>query len=256
MNWFSYRFFSPSQNLDELFPVLSGLFVLLLLLACMAGITHIWRQQARMQMTRRRFHSYAQRKELNNIEMYFTQQLAKQAKIEPCYRILSNQAFFEKAIDKAAIAKKYPEKFIEAVREKLFDRTLYENSQSGNTLDLVPGCKLIMRSRYTDEKLVHGRLVDTDQDGLIVVVGRHKGSAGNLHPSEQLSVTAQLHNRKPVYFFTEVKKVIPGPKKMLVLEHADFIASVPPQMMHRKANPLLTRVSPHITDRSRYLSTR
>ena len=154
--------------------------------------------------------------------------MARTQNLRPLHRILSEQDKFERAVKRLRGWERADRQhFLEVVRQKLFAHTLRSLVNINSTFDLIPGSRLLLQHVGNAKELAWAHLVDAEDEGLIVVVARNEGVRTPLRPKTLLDVTAYIPKHDPVRFHSQVLKVIPGPSRMLVLEHSRFIKKTP-----------------------------
>lgn len=247
MNRFpAQNLFQPTHNMEALLPVLAIVFIALLFIFAAAGIAYIWRAQHSLRMEWKRFEITANRFRLAPREVGMLRQIVKHGGVNPALKIFRDQARFESAVKATKAANRYvPPRIIESLRDKLFNQTQAKARLAGNTQGLLPGTEMTIRNINHGGKVFHGKLLDNESMGLIVAITSNMSERAAIHPKNRLNVTAALDDKKTVYFTTTVESIIPGPRKIAVLKHAEFISPrMPARTPATAANPLIERTRP------------
>ncbi len=219
-----YFFFKPNQNLENVFEIL---IFLCLLVGCILLLYMVYSYYHKFLIKNKdvkKFRLLTDRYGLTHKEGSLLLRLSKEAHLEPIARILHEAEWFEKlARPVEETGRRYERWMVQSIREKLFGKILTENESIRSTRDLIPGIRLFIK--YVDRKNVSlwGHLIDVERDGLIVVIPSYHEVRVPLRPDTRLEITAMIPHHHPLIFRTWVKSVIPGPRKMVILGHSDFV---------------------------------
>lgn len=217
-------YFRPMQNVEDLLPHLyTILLVLGILVILWLAINGILRWQAR-NLAWKRFQAIARRFSLTRQEIFLLQKLAGSSKLSAPAHLLTNEEQFETIVKTVETnGRRIERRLIASARRKIFGGKRQSASSMHSTEDLPTGTKLLIQRVNDPEAVVWGHLVDNDKQGLIVIVPSHQEIRTPLHVESQLEATAFLSEQEPLIFMTWVQSIIPGPRKMLVLGHSEFL---------------------------------
>ncbi len=220
MNQFPLNLFEPTQDWSLILPVLLVLLVILATLLLIWWAFEYIRQKQAQQKESEEFMALAKSRGLERRQIQLLKTLVKKFRIHPMSRILTEQDRFERAI--LSSVKDFQSMMIQDMREKLFGNTIQPTEPIHTTRQLIPGTRLFLQ--YSDKKntAIWGHLVDIDPVGLVVVIPSYREVKIPLRPKTRLNVWAFSQGHFPIQFSTEVLSVIPGPRKMVVLEHSNF----------------------------------
>ncbi|MEW6236626.1 MAG: hypothetical protein AB1656_14675 [Candidatus Omnitrophota bacterium] len=221
MYQFPFQLFHPTQSLEAVFPFLIGFtFAVIAVFLLWIIIDYIlFRRSATKEL--RLFYSLAHRFHLSNREANYLKLAASKNNIHPLSRILTEQDRFERAV--FSMYKKFRRLMIQNIREKLFGYRLKPAETIHSTKQLPPGSRLLLKYIQYPDALLWGHLIDVDKMGLIVVIPSYYEIHIPLRPNTLLEITAYIPEHDPVEFRSWVKSVIPGPRKMIVIGHSDFV---------------------------------
>ena len=235
-------FFEPIQNFESLTPILILLAAVIGVIGLIAWMLYAIHLSNRRRKERQQFHQLAQQYNLNPREETFLRRMARTSKIKPLHRILSEQDKFERAVKRLRGWNRADRQhFLEVIRQKLYAHTLLGLVEINSTYDLIPGSRLLLQHVGDASEMAWAHLVDTDNEGLIVVVAQNEGVRTPMHQQTLLEVTAYIPKHDPVSFHSQVLKVIPGPSRMLLLEHSRFIRKTSMPFQREKAREPLAR---------------
>ncbi|MDP8244647.1 MAG: flagellar brake protein [Candidatus Hinthialibacter antarcticus] len=221
-------FFKPVQDFESLAPTLILLSIAIGVISVFAWAAYLVHAAGRRKKEKAQFHQLARRYNLNDREETFLRRMARTSAIRPLHRILSEQDKFERAVKRLrGWSRADRQHFLEMIRQKLYARTLRSLVKINSTYDLIPGSRLLLQHTGNATELAWAHLVDSEDEGLIVVVAQNEGARTPLRPKTLLDVTAYIPKHDPVRFHSQVLKVVPGPSRMLVLEHSRFIKQTP-----------------------------
>lgn len=225
-------FFNPNTDLTPFIPIL---IIIVTLIAISLVVAFAWYYQQmliRNAKDMHRFRSYAVDYGLEKNDIMLLLRWARWANVPHYARLLTNVEAFEKLIKmierKNTATKKhlrYSQKASSRIRMQLFGKDIMPDQKINSSYELRPGLRLFLRYVDYANNAVWGHLVDIEDEGLIVVIPNKKEVKIPLRPDTSLEVTAYIPNHDPVTFNTAVLKNIPGPRKMVVLEHSTFMLS-------------------------------
>lgn len=229
-------FFRPSTNLAEMLPILAvvGLAVLASLL--LVSFYYAYKKIELRSVDLHKFKILSRRYDLNRREQLFLMSLANYIRIPQKSKLLTNPETFEKTLHaiehKGFFGKRFlkrNERLISYIRVKLFGREIQPDEKIRSTLQLRAGLRLFLRYLDFADTAAWAHLVDVDQEGLIVVVPEGRELKVPLRKETSLEITVYMPNHDPVTFNTVVKAVIPGPRRMVILEHSNHVITKNPQ---------------------------
>lgn len=242
-------FFEPIQNFESMAPILILLAAVIGVIGVFAWLMYAIHLSNRKSKEKQQFHQLAQHYNLNAREEIFLRRMARTSKMKPLHRILSEQDKFERAVKRLhGWGRPDRQHFLEAIRQKLYAHTLHGLVEVNSTFDLVPGSRLLLQHVGAANELAWAHLVDSEDDGLIVVVAQNEGVRTPMHPQTLLEVTAYIPKHDPVSFHSQVLKVVPGPSRMLVLEHSRFIRKISTPFQKEKAREPLQQSAAAFSD--------
>ncbi|MBI1389261.1 MAG: hypothetical protein GC154_12515 [bacterium] len=230
-------FFAPVQDWGVYAPLLIGLALILLAVTMFSGLIYWLRYQKRHQEEIRMFFELAERYNLTQREANFLRRLSRTLHMKPRYRILTEQDRFERAVRRLKSWRSHDKQhFLESIRQKLFGMTLHGMGEIRSTHDLIPGSRLLIQHSTEPQNFAWGHLVDKDDEGLLVVAGKNEHVSLPLRPDTPVTFTVYVPRHDPVRFASRILKPIPGPSRMIVLEHAPVLQN---RFMAPENNPLL-----------------
>lgn len=235
--------FKPAESLEGMLPVLLMTAFLIFLLFWQGLLIYIVSTVQKRRREWGRFSTFAKKHHLTQNEIGF---LKKKLKLYPMpipAQILIDPDQFEDWIQhletKASVTDL---SCIHSVRTKLFGRELQVKDTVHNTRDIPLGTELHMINFKFPTMPVIGRVLEMEPDGIVVIIHETEKYAHLIQVENDLEVTAFFLNHPPVVFMTWVKAAIPGPERMLVLEHSNFVITqriakadhkiIPPQYWH------------------------
>lgn len=232
MNEYPYQFFfEPQQSWSAAAPLLLSLALVIAGLIGLAYVIQWSRGIGGRAQDLERFNALASHFGLNRKETMILLNMARQAGVREKSRVLTNAESFEKMVSateaQGFLGKRFIRKnqhLLSYARLKLFGRDIGPADKVENTQGLRAGLRLLIR--YTDYAgaEVWGHLVDVDNEGLVVVIPNDRGISIPLRKETLLEVTAYIPRHDPVTFQTVVKSVVPGPRRMVVLDHAKRVS--------------------------------
>lgn len=241
MNRLPFNLFTPNQDWEALPPILFGLSLAVIVVLIWFVFKNYALFQKSQKSKKERFFEIANRYRLNKRETNFLYLLAKKHKIKPLTRLLFEQDRFERSVYR--ISKGVRKKLISTIREKLFGKGITPSEGIHSTTQLTPGTRLLLKYLEHQNMVVWGHLVDNDSIGLVIVIPNYHEIRIPLRPETLMEVTAYIPEHQPVLFRSWVKSVIPGPRKMIVLGHSNFVTQpksgevvVGPQTHSHKTN--------------------
>ena len=219
-------FFRPSHSIEDFLPTLQAIFVILASMIAFWGFSYFLRVRKNQNLSWKRFLVQARRYAMNRQEISILRKLAISANLANPSQILTRQDLFERiarVIDKNG--RRYEKRLIHSIRNKLFGLNPLSADEMQSTDSLPPGTRLFIKYLNDPTTVFWGHLVDNDRQGLIVIIPSNREIRSPLRLNTHLEVTAYLPNQEPLLFVTWVKSVIPGPRKMVILGHSDFVVN-------------------------------
>ncbi len=223
-------FFSPSTDFSRLIPlfVFLGIAIIIILIVAFAIYYSRWEQKQKKDF--HTFRSHAADYGLDKEYIKLLMRWAKWAKVRQLSRLLTNQEAFEKLIKKVErrgsskhLEMGFKDEAVHRIRMQLFGKDITPGQKINTTLDLRPGLRLFMRYLDVQDTAVWAHLVDIEDDGLIVAVPKRKQIKVPLRPETCLEITAYIPKQEPVTFNTKVRRAIPGPRRMVLVDHSSFM---------------------------------
>ncbi len=235
-------FFTPNQDFQSFAPVLALLTIAIGVISVLSWLLYAVRAAEKKKQEKNRFHQLALQYKLSAREETFLRRMAKAQNIRPPYRILAEQDKFERAVKRLrGWGRGDRQHFLEVIRQKVYAHTLRGLVEINSTYDLIPGSRMLLQHTGDANEMAWAHLVDSEDEGLIVVVAKNEGARTPLRPKTLLEVTAYIPNHDPIRFHSQVLKVVPGPSRMLVLEHSKYIK----QSANPFSNPKPNAPRPH-----------
>lgn len=231
MNMYAEQFFfSPNIDFERFVPVLVIIGILIIISLVVAFAYYYQQWEIRNAKDMHRFRSHAADYGLEKMDIILLLRWARWAKVRHFARLLTNVEAFEQVIRKiesknASIHRKirFSEKDASRIRMQLFGKDISPDQKIETSYELRPGLRLFLRYVDYADTALWGHLIDIEDEGLIVVIPNAKEVKIPLRPDTSLEITAFIPNHDPVTFNTAVKQVIPGPRKMVMLEHSTFM---------------------------------
>jgi len=215
--------FRPTQSLEDFLPVLITVGILVLFFMMVWVLSNTVRANKIKQQNWKKFFSLANRYGLNSKEVFVMRNLLAEANSSIPSRYLMEADRFEKLVTRTQKSALADDRCIESIRGKLFGDFVQPKDMVATTREIPAGVQLHIVNMKCQSQIITGRIIDVDSRGLVVVFPPRSFNASLLRPDTQLEVTAYLRNHAPVQFMTWIESIIPGPKKMAVLGHADFV---------------------------------
>lgn len=244
-------FFSPNTDWARFIPILAivGMLVLISLVVSFAWYYRQW--EIRNAKDMHRFRSHAVDYGLEKMDVILLLRWARWATVHHYARLLTNVEAFEQLIKKIERRSIYTQKRIRfsqkdasRIRMQLFGKDILPDQKIETSYELRPGLRLFLRYVDYADTALWGHLIDIEDEGLIVVIPNPKDVKIPLRPDTTLEITVFIPNHEPVMFNTAVKKVIPGPRKMVVLEHSTYM------LPKRQAGPSIPTHFPSLVARA------
>lgn len=220
-------FYRPTHSFQEFIPTLRAISVILASMIAFWGFSYFLRVRKNQKLSWKRFLIQARRYAMNRQEISMLRKLAASANLANPSQLLTRQDQFERiarVIDKNG--RRYEKRLIRSIREKLFGLNPLSADEMQSTDSLPPGTRLFIKYLNDPETVFWGHLVDNDRQGLIVIIPSNREIRSPLRLNTHLEITAYLPDQQPLLFVTWVKSVIPGPRKMVILGHSDFVVKV------------------------------
>lgn len=241
-------FFRPTQSFEHLLP---SFYMILMVLFFAVGLWMIitgfrWRQARKLAW--KRFQVLARRFALSRMEIALLRKMALSSRIDVPSRLMTNENFFETiARNIETKGRRNERRLINSLRKKLFGRIIQIVSSMHTTHALPVGTRLFIRYVHDPENVVWGHLVDNDTQGLIVIIPPNRETASPLRVNTHLEIIAYVAEQEPLVFMTWVKSIIPGPRKMVIFGHSDFIVEKK-GLNHRDAHLVGPQFQPDESD--------
>ncbi|MBD3265706.1 hypothetical protein GF373_03480 [bacterium] len=219
-------FFSPTQNLENLIPVFVGMALLILIAVIFWSLTKRNRTVHHLNLAWNRFFSMANHYELTRKEIFFLKMLLKATNNKEPQRVLTEADQFERLVSTRERKGRTSDlRYIESLRKKLFARTLRHGDKISTTRQIPAGSRLCVNIPGKKSVSINGDLVDVDSRGLLAVFPERKRHCLPLKTNMQLDAIVYIPKHEPVRFSTWVETIIPGPKKMALLGHSNFVVT-------------------------------
>ncbi len=217
-------FFHPTQSIESLLPTILVLLILMLIALALWAIYSIYQDFISKSNAWRRFRSLSKRYNISRNEVYLLRTLAEKANITHPSHILTDSNLFGKIVQSVERkGSRKDQRLILSLRKKLFNQTLTPDQSISSTHSLTGGIRLFIKSPTDSSKAIWGHLVDNEERGLIVAIPYNRDFHFPMRIEPHLEITAYIPNHNPATFITWVKSIIPGPEKMIILEHSNFV---------------------------------
>ncbi len=217
-------FFRPTQSIEHLLPAILVVLIMLLVALGLWAIYAVYQDFLARSNAWKRFSGLAKRYRISRSEVYILRTLAEKANLTNPSRILTDSDLFGRIVRPVeGVGSKRDKRLVLSLRKKLFNQNLTPDESIRTTHSLSEGIRLFIKSPTDSSKAVWGHLVDNEDRGLIVVIPCNRDFHFPMRIEPHLEITAYIPNHNPATFITWVKSVIPGPKKMIVLEHSNFV---------------------------------
>ncbi len=221
-----FFFYRTNQNFEEMLPYLLILGVLVIASIGTWAVYSVYSQWQAENLSWKRFHVLARRYTLNKREEAYLKQILKEKKHKTPNRILLEEDRFEGIFGPIeTYGRKYDKRYIQKIRDKLFQHSLSDGEAVRSTHQLHPGTRFELcpeNETYT----LDCYLADVDDSGLIVIIPAAHRLSSSIRPNMYVEVIAKIKGRRPVQFNTKVKSIIPGPRNMILLSHTTYVVDV------------------------------
>jgi hypothetical protein len=217
-------FFRPTQSIENLLPTIMVVLILMLVALGLWAMYAMYQDFLTKSNAWKRFSNLTKRYGVSRSEFYILRTLAEKANLANPSRILTDSDLFGRIVRQVErVGCKKDKRMVLSLREKLFNQTLTPDESIRTTHSLNGGIRLFIKSPTDSSKAIWGHLVDNEDRGLIVAIPCNRDFHFPMRIEPHLEITAYVPDHNPATFITWVKSVIPGPKKIIVLEHSNFV---------------------------------